>query len=130
MKKITLTAAVLGFVGVALGAFGAHALKPTLAAQGTLETWKTAVFYQLVHAVAILALGLAHTPARDAWWPRTGLCWIIGCVLFSGSLYWLSLGGPRWLGPITPLGGLAFLLGWGFLIPTVLTSQTNAPKAP
>jgi uncharacterized membrane protein YgdD (TMEM256/DUF423 family) len=61
------------------------------------------VLYHLVHAVALLALPN---------WVWVGRCWIAGIVLFSGSLYWLSLGGPRFLGPVTPLGGLAFLLGW------------------
>ena len=102
-----IAAGLLGFTGVALGAFGAHALKDTLTAAGTLDTWRTAVLYQLIHAVALLAL-----PA----WPWVGRSWIVGVVLFSGSLYWLALGGPKILGPITPLGGAALLLGWALLI--------------
>ncbi len=101
-----IAAGLLGFTGVALGAFGAHALKETLAANGTTTTWQTAVLYHLIHAVALVAL-----PG----WPWAGRCWIAGVVLFSGSLYWLALGGPKFLGPVTPLGGLALLLGWALL---------------
>ena len=101
-----IASGLLGFTGVALGAFGAHALKDTLMAAGTLETWRTAVLYQLIHAVALVAL-----PG----WPWVGRSWIAGVVLFSGSLYWLALGGPKILGPVTPLGGVALLLGWALL---------------
>ena len=101
-----IAAGLLGFTGVALGAFGAHALKETLATNGTTSTWQTAVLYHLVHAVALVAL-----PG----WAWVGQCWIAGVLLFSGSLYWLALGGPRFLGPVTPLGGLALLLGWALL---------------
>ncbi len=113
-RLTTLTAAVLGFLGVALGAFGAHALKPTLEAHGSVETWKTAVLYHLVHAVALLALAGWRDSHAGAGRVITAL-WAVGVVLFSGSLYWLSLGGPRFLGPITPLGGVAFLAGWALL---------------
>ncbi|MDI1320837.1 MAG: DUF423 domain-containing protein [bacterium] len=107
---ITLAAGILGFTGIALGAFGAHALKDTLADRGTLSTWQTAVLYHLIHAVALLALaGMAGDWANARW---IGACWLLGVILFSGSLYWLALGGPKVLGPITPLGGLLFLAGW------------------
>ena len=98
--------------GVALGAFGAHGLKTTLEATGGLENWKTAVLYQLVHAVALLAIAPRTEPAA-----RTiGRCWVIGIVLFSGSLYALALGVPaKFIWPVTPLGGLALLLGWARL---------------
>ena len=105
-RTSAITAGLLGVTGVALGAFGAHALKDTLSALGTTATWQTAVFYHLLHAVA-----LATAPTA----PWVGRCWIAGVLLFSGSLYWLAVGGPRFLGPITPLGGLAFLLGWALL---------------
>lgn len=101
-----IAASLLGFTGLALGAFGAHALKETLNANGTTATWQTAVLYQLIHAVALLAF-----PG----WPWVGRCWAAGVILFSGSLYWLALGGPKLLGPITPLGGIALLLGWALL---------------
>jgi uncharacterized membrane protein YgdD (TMEM256/DUF423 family) len=107
---IPLAAGILGFAGVALGAFGAHALKETLTARGSVATWQTAVLYHLIHAVALLALvGVAGSWTNARW---IGVCWSLGVVLFSGSLYWLALGGPKILGPVTPLGGLAFLAGW------------------
>lgn len=107
---IALAAGILGFTGVALGAFGAHALKETLLARGSVSTWQTAVLYHLIHAVALLALvGVAGDWANARW---IGACWTLGVVLFSGSLYWMSVGGPKILGPVTPLGGLAFLAGW------------------
>ena len=108
-------AGLLGLLGVALGAFGAHGLKATLEAHGSLETWKTAVLYQLVHAVALLAIAMwrdapPKVPARVA------ASWLIGTLFFCGSLYWLALGGPKFLGPITPIGGVGFLVGWAWLI--------------
>jgi uncharacterized membrane protein YgdD (TMEM256/DUF423 family) len=123
----TLAAAVLGGLGVALGAFGAHALKPTLTAHATLATWQTAVLYHLIHAVALLgAAGWRDANGR----PLTLLGWIAGCwiggiLCFSGSLYLLALQGPRWLGPVTPLGGLAFVAGWG-LVAASVTRKTIA----
>lgn len=113
-RSITLAAAVLGFLGVALGAFGAHGLKAALEAQGSTETWKTAVLYQLVHAVALLALA-GWRDAHGGTNGRVATLWVAGTLLFSGSLYWLALGGPRLLGPVTPLGGVAFLAGWALL---------------
>ncbi len=106
-----------GFVAVLLGALGAHALKARLTAGGTLSAWETASSYQLAHAVACVAI-LAWASARDerrAALSRVALSWLVGSVLFSGSIYVLALGGPRWLGPVTPLGGLAFLAGWALL---------------
>ena len=118
-RLITLAAGLLGFLGVALGAFGAHALKPTLLANGQLESWKTAVLYQMIHAVALLALaGWRDVQAGPS--AKIAACWVSGVVLFSGSLYWLALGGPiKLLWPVTPLGGLALLAGWGLLVFTV-----------
>jgi uncharacterized membrane protein YgdD (TMEM256/DUF423 family) len=102
-----LAAGLLGFSGVALGAAGAHGkLHDALIAADTLDPWRTAVLYQLVHAVALLGF-------RDSPW--VGRCWVAGIALFSGSLYWLALGGPKFIGPATPLGGVALLLGWGLL---------------
>jgi uncharacterized membrane protein YgdD (TMEM256/DUF423 family) len=112
-RRSVLVASLLGLSGVALGAFGAHALKESLAANGTAAIWQTAVSYQLLHAVALLALAnRAESEAMVRW---TGRCWVGGVALFSGSLYALALGGPKILGPITPLGGLALLAGWSLL---------------
>lgn len=113
-------AALLTGLGVALGAFGAHGLEPTLEANGRLDEWETAVLYQMVHAVALLALGVwqrvdpAANASRLVRW--TGHLWVAGVLCFSGSLYALSLGAPvRALWPVTPLGGLCFLAGWTML---------------
>lgn len=114
-RWIALSAGLLGFTGVGLGASGAHGpLHDTLVGRATLEHWRTAVLYQFVHAVALLAIsGWTAIGARAGWIAR---CWIAGTILFSGSLYWLSLGGPKILGPVTPAGGLALLLGWLLVI--------------
>ena len=117
-RTILLTAGILGATGVALGAFGAHALRSELLEHGMKDAWETAVRYHLLHAVGLLALGAWQKQAGDAdkalgW---TARLWTIGVVLFAGSLYGLALGGPRWLGPVTPLGGLAFIAGWITLI--------------
>jgi uncharacterized membrane protein YgdD (TMEM256/DUF423 family) len=108
-------AGVLGATGVVLGALGAHALKGALLAAGTRDVWETAVTFQLVHAAALLGFAgwlrdPAALPQRCAVWAVRLL--VAGTVLFSGSLYGLAFGGPRWLGPATPLGGLALIAGW------------------
>jgi uncharacterized membrane protein YgdD (TMEM256/DUF423 family) len=100
-------AAALGFSGVALGAFGAHLLKPTLAAFGTADTWQTGVTYQLIHAVALLALAATGRAGWLVTWLWTG-----GVVVFSGTLYIIATSELKWLGVITPIGGVALLVGW------------------
>ena len=100
-------AAVLGFLAVALGAFGAHALRATLGIHGTTAIWETAALYHLVHAAVLLAVA-AGRPS-SVWPPRL---FIAGVVIFSGSLYLLAITNVRWLGAITPLGGLCLLGGW------------------
>ena len=103
--------AVSGFLGVALGAFGAHALKARLDAD-MLATFEVGVRYQMYHALALLAVGWACTRWPGAALTASGWLFVAGTVIFSGSLYVLSLSGARWLGAITPLGGLALLGGW------------------
>jgi uncharacterized membrane protein YgdD (TMEM256/DUF423 family) len=115
MKNIRGLAGLLGLTGVALGAFGAHALKPTLIARGMSDVWETAVIYHLIHAVAVFAVAAALARSRR-WLTRAAIYWTAGVVLFSGSLYALALGGPHWLAYVTPFGGLAFLLGWSFVV--------------
>jgi uncharacterized membrane protein YgdD (TMEM256/DUF423 family) len=100
-----------GFLGVALGAFGAHALKGRLDAD-LLATFEVGVRYQMVHALALLAVGWACTRWPGALVNASGWLFVAGSVIFSGSLYALSLTGLRWLGAITPLGGLGLLAGW------------------
>lgn len=102
-------AAVFGFLAVALGAFGAHALKPMLT-PASLQIYQTAVLYHFVHTLALLGYGLlARTKVVNAW---PGYCFIGGILLFSGSLYTLVLTDLAWLGAITPVGGVLFLAGW------------------
>jgi uncharacterized membrane protein YgdD (TMEM256/DUF423 family) len=103
----------MGIAGVATGALGAHALAERLEAAGRTQVWETAVIYHLVHTLALLALAVgAHSQPLCRPWRWAGGCWILGILAFSGSLYVLSLGGPRWLGPITPIGGLVLMVGW------------------
>lgn len=114
-RPTLLAAGLLGVTGVALGAFGAHALKDFLLERGMTTAWETGSRYQLLHAVALLgvAAGLrSATGSAQRWLGRAATCWVAGTALFSGSLYLLAAGGPRWLGPITPLGGLALMAGW------------------
>ncbi|MFM8363672.1 MAG: DUF423 domain-containing protein [Verrucomicrobiota bacterium] len=104
----TRTAAILGLLGVALGAFGAHGLKTLLEAHATTAIWQTAVLYHLVHAVA--ALWASEKRPLVVW------VWTAGIVIFSGSLYILAVTNIRWLGAITPFGGVLFLIGWGMVV--------------
>jgi uncharacterized membrane protein YgdD (TMEM256/DUF423 family) len=107
-------AALLGVVGVALGAFGAHGLRGRVS-EAQLASWQTAVEYHLFHAVALLALALwADATAR----PLGASPWLFtaGVLLFSGSIYLLVLTPWRWLGPVTPLGGLLLIAGWASLL--------------
>lgn len=98
-------------ISVAAGAFGAHALRGRLSTE-YLAVFETAARYQMYHALGLLAVAwaLGRWPAGMAQW--AGWLFVVGTVLFSGSLYALALTGSRWLGAITPLGGVAFLLGW------------------
>jgi uncharacterized membrane protein YgdD (TMEM256/DUF423 family) len=100
-----------GFLAVGLGAFGAHALKARLSPE-LLSTFEVGVRYQMYHALALLAVGWACTRWPGAAVNASGWLFVAGIVLFSGSLYVLSLTGVRWLGAIAPIGGAAFLAGW------------------
>jgi len=113
--------AVAGFVAVAFGAFGAHALRGKLSPE-MLAVFETGVRYQMFHALALLVTAMA-VARFDGWVARAaGWCFLAGIVLFSGSLYALALSGVRALGAITPLGGLAFLAGWALLVYLSLAS--------
>ena len=103
-------AAAAGFLGVVLGAFGAHGLKSLLAQNGTAAIWETAVFYHFIHAVMMFIVADRKPFSALVWWS-----FFIGVIIFSGSLYLLAVTNVLWLGAITPFGGLAFLLGWGRL---------------
>ncbi len=104
-----MAGAIWGLAGVALGAFGAHGLR-SVATEQALAWWETGARYQLVHALALLVLGLLqnHRPGGDA----AGWSFLLGSALFSGTLYVMALGGPRWLGALTPVGGVLMMLGW------------------
>jgi len=104
-------AAALGFLGVALGAFGAHGLKRWLGHNGTTEIWEKAVFYQFIHTVVLLVLAQKQ-PAPG----RAFVFFTAGIVIFSGSLYLFAVTNARWLGAVTPVGGLSFIVGWGALL--------------
>ncbi|MFM8983114.1 MAG: DUF423 domain-containing protein [Spartobacteria bacterium] len=104
----TRVAAILGFLGVSLGAFGAHSLKAILEAHATTAIWQTAVLYHLVHAVA--ALWASEKRPSVVW------VWTAGVVVFSGTLYLLAVTNLRWLGAITPIGGVLFLIGWLMIV--------------
>ena len=114
-RALGITAAALAATGVMLGAFGAHALRGRID-DAALQIWHTAVEYQLWHALAVLLIAGAAPRPLAAWWRTSAFAFVIGIVLFSGSLYALALGAPHWLGALTPLGGVAFLGGWLTLI--------------
>lgn len=118
-------AAINGFLAVSLGAFGSHGLKSRLT-EHYLGVWQTAVQYHFYHALVLCVVGLLwHSSAGSYWLNASGYLLMAGIVLFCGSLYGLALGGPRWLGPVTPLGGLCFLLAWLCLAVTALQISRN-----
>jgi len=113
--------ALLAALAVALGAFGAHALKERLGGD-QLAWWHTGVQYHGAHALALVLLGLSAANGRAK--PLAGWLMVAGIALFSGSLYALALGAPRWLGAITPLGGIAFIAGWVAFARAAWSSRT------
>ncbi len=108
-------ACVLGFVGVALGAFGAHGLKGRIE-EGLLENFKTGVLYHFIHTLALLAWAIWKRGAETQADVASAPAWLftLGIIVFSGSLYVMAFTGMRWLGAVTPIGGLAFLAGWAW----------------
>lgn len=106
--------ALCGFLAVALGAFGAHGLRERLSPD-MLAVFEVGVRYQMYHALALLAVSFALARWPSAALTAAGWSFVAGILVFSGSLYVLSLSGVRWLGAITPFGGVAFLVGWGCL---------------
>ena len=111
LRVFLMLAAFFGFTGVALGAFAAHGLKGRLSEQ-YLAIFHTGVTYQLVHTLAIIGVALLATQLQSRLVTWAGICFTLGIVLFSGSLYLLTLSGISKLGIITPIGGVAFLAGW------------------
>jgi uncharacterized membrane protein YgdD (TMEM256/DUF423 family) len=115
-RSLMMTCAAVCFLGVALGAFGAHGLKAALGegpeAERRLGWWETGARYQLIHGLALGLAAVVAGPRTEGWalWAAVGF--LVGVALFSGSLYVMALTGLRWLGAVTPLGGLAQLAGW------------------
>jgi uncharacterized membrane protein YgdD (TMEM256/DUF423 family) len=120
MGKVWLmTGAIFGFLSVAVGAFGAHSLKNILDEYGR-SIYEKAVFYQMFHAMALLAVGILQHLVKGISFSPAGLGFFAGILLFSGSLYVLAITEIKWFGAITPIGGLAFLFGWAWLIGALL----------
>jgi len=114
-NKITAVGAIFGFLGVAIGAFGAHSLKPYILPE-LLETYKTGVLYHLIHAVIITAIGITGKTEYS----KAALFMAAGIILFSFSLYIYAFTGIKFLAIITPFGGLSFLIGWLFVVITAI----------
>jgi uncharacterized membrane protein YgdD (TMEM256/DUF423 family) len=118
-------AAINGFLAVGLGAFAAHGLKARLP-EDLLAVFQTGVQYQMYHALALFGVGLLCMHIQDSGLLRaSGWAFLVGIVIFSGSLYILSLSGIRWLGAITPIGGVAFLTGWLLLAAAMILGRTH-----
>lgn len=114
-RLFIIIAAISGMIVVILGAFAAHGLKHVLTPEA-LYTFQVGVQYQMYHALALLGVGLLlHIKPGLPGLKASGIAYILGALLFSGSLYALALGAPRWLGPVTPVGGLSFMIGWVLL---------------
>jgi uncharacterized membrane protein YgdD (TMEM256/DUF423 family) len=122
-KQTLLTGAVLGFLGVALGAFGAHALKGMLVLNGRVETYELAVRYEFYHALALLLIGLVMEKSGAAILRWAAFLIFAGVVLFSGSLYLFALTNTASFAMITPIGGILMLAGWGSLCYALITRQ-------
>jgi uncharacterized membrane protein YgdD (TMEM256/DUF423 family) len=123
-KRILQITGISGALAVGLGAFGAHGLESILVQNGRLDTFQTAVNYHFYHTLALLGIGvLASVKPQWKGFSFTAWCMILGMVIFSGSLYVLSLTGITWLGAITPLGGLSFILGWSSLVYLSIKNQ-------
>jgi uncharacterized membrane protein YgdD (TMEM256/DUF423 family) len=109
-SRVIRIAAVMGALAVALGAFGAHSLHELLERNGRTGVWEKAVFYHFIHAVMLFVLAMRNPLPRVPWF-----CFLIGIVVFSGSLYLLAVTNVLWLGAITPIGGVSFIVGWLWL---------------
>lgn len=114
-KGVLITAAILGAVSVGIGAFGAHGLKDVLTANDKLPTFETAVKYQFYHTLALFLIGILMLNFQHQYLVYAAYAFIAGMVVFSGSLYTLSLTNIKWLGAITPIGGLGLIAGWVLL---------------
>ncbi|MFN0048112.1 MAG: DUF423 domain-containing protein [Cytophagales bacterium] len=114
-KLFILAGSFIGAITVGIGAFGAHSLKNFLENAGRIDTFETAVKYQFYHVFALILLGIVMQKAENQYFTISGWLFLAGITIFSGSLYVLCFTGIRWLGAITPFGGLAMIGGWLFL---------------
>ena len=128
-------AGILGAFGVAFGAFSAQGLEAVLRSRGLgpneivrrVDHAETAVRYQMIHALALFGIGLAERMKHARWWTIAGIGFTLGILLFSGSLYAMALGAPRWFGMITPFGGAIWIVAWiGFAV----QARLAYPRAP
>ena len=114
-RRFTIIAAIFGFLGVALGAFGAHGLTAVFEANGRADSFHTATEYHMIHVLALLAVAWIDSRSPGKWTRWAGYLFIAGVILFSGSLYILSIFDVGIMGAVAPLGGLSFLGGWALL---------------
>jgi uncharacterized membrane protein YgdD (TMEM256/DUF423 family) len=117
-KIILMTASVMLILAVAIGAFGAHGLKSHLSNE-MMQVYKTGVEYHFYHALGLLLVGVLSISMPSGLLNWSAACLVLGIILFSGSLYLLSISGVKWLGAVTPLGGLSFIAGWVLLFVAV-----------
>ena len=122
VKFWLISASAFGFLSVALGAFGAHTLKNVLDHYGK-SIYEKAVLYQMFHTIALFVVGILQHLVKDTSFSIAGWGFLIGILLFSGSLYLLATTGIKWLGAITPFGGVAFLFGWFWLVLTIMKGR-------
>lgn len=133
-RTYLVAAAVFGGLAVALGAFGAHGLEKITSDEKILHGFQTGVQYQIYHALALLGIAALFEKFPATWIKRAGFCFITGIILFSGSLYLLTFlkiqesSATKFVGPITPLGGLFFIGGWICLLIAVFKSSRKAAK--
>jgi uncharacterized membrane protein YgdD (TMEM256/DUF423 family) len=120
-----ISAGIFGFLSVAFGAFGAHSLKNILDDYGK-SIYEKAVLYQMFHTMALFAVGLLQHFQKETSFTMAGWGFFIGIVLFSGSLYLLAVTGIKWLGAITPIGGIAFLFGWFGLVLAIVKMRFSS----
>ncbi|OJJ22059.1 hypothetical protein BKI52_08450 [marine bacterium AO1-C] len=122
-KLLLMAGAIFSGLSVALGAFGAHALKALLEKNQRVDVFETAVRYQFFHALALILLGILAQQMPHKYLNNAGYAFIIGIIIFSGSLYILAITNIRWLGAITPIGGVAFIVGWVLMLLAVMGSK-------
>lgn len=114
-KSVLVVAAISGALAVAIGAFGAHILQDLLAQNDRLDTFDTASQYHFYHTIALLIIGLLMRDSNDGILKRSAMAFVLGILIFSGSLYTLSVTNITFLGAITPIGGILFIIGWALL---------------